>query len=448
MKLLMNFPLFLICFIISSNLFAQALGGCENGDFTSGLGSLNESAANDNEPHIEVNSIPKVRHINQKQINLLFTEDWSSGSFSTNNWTFEPSAGNWFIAFSTVLGNPAPAAVFSWNPILTNYSYSMISSEIDVSEITGQIMFDFDYFYDEWTPTQTEFLKVYAQNADDWILIDSFVNYGDVQWTTKSYNLDDFANGAAIRIKFEASGQNSNNIDRWIIDNIKIYESNPDLYPKIELSTYSILAMPMDWNDIRTEYFTIYNTGQADLIWESNIEYLKGDELSKHTIDSDFNINLNSLNASDSKTVWLTLSPSSGSIASGASQIIAAVFNPGDVLNEYWHQANILLSSNDPLNPVVTVSAEMYIGWTNLSEQTMEQIMVGPIPSNGSLHIKLIDDITAIQMLSLTGQQIFLTNVFGMPHVKMDLNDYKSGTYVLKFIHKSGDIALRKIVLF
>ncbi|MDO8896734.1 MAG: T9SS type A sorting domain-containing protein, partial [Bacteroidales bacterium] len=189
-------------------------------------------------------------------------------------------------------------------------------------------------------------------------------------------------------------------------------------------------------------------TGQADLIWESNIDYLKGDELSKFTIDSDFNTNLNSRNASDSKTVWLTLSPSSGSIASGASQIIAAVFNPGDALNEYWHQANILLSSNDPLNPVLTVSAEMYIGWTNLSEQPMEQIMIGPIPSNGSLHIKLIDDITAIQMLSLTGQQIFLTNVFGIPHVKIDLNDYKSGTYVLKFIHKSGDIALRKIVLF
>jgi hypothetical protein len=442
MKYATIFLTFLLCGIISANVFSQNLPANEIKSSFRSVAGLSELPEKGEDGFSDGGSDLPTHQNTLTNYNLPFFEDWSSGSFSTNSWTFDPSAGNWFIASSTVLGNPAPGAVFSWDPIVTYYSFSLISPQIDISDLSGQLTLAFDYFYDEWTPTQTEFLKVYLDNSVGWMLIDSFQNYGDVPWTTKSYFLDEFLNGSSVRIKFEASGQSSNNIDRWIIDNIKVFDSIVDTYPQIELSTYSISALPMNWNDTRTEHFTIYNTGQADLLWETEIEYLNTNVI------YEVNQYLNRNAAFYSDLTWLSLSPSSGNIPAGESQIIAAVFDPGDVSNEYWHQANILINSNDPLNPSVIVSAEMCIGCTNVAEQSMEQIFVGPIPSSGILQVKLVNEFSEVQLISSTGQQIFVQDISGQSDLIMDLNNYDAGTYVLKFINKRGDIALRKIVLF
>jgi hypothetical protein len=442
MKYSTIFLTFFLCGIVSINLFAQNLRANEKKpsfrdvSFLGELPEKGEDAISDGSSNLVLN----FSHTNI--YNLPFIEDWSSGSFSTNNWTFEPSAGNWFIASSAVLGNPAPGAVFSWDPIVTNYSFSLISPQIDISGLTGQLTLAFDYFFDEWTPTQTEFLKVYFYDSDVWMLADSFQNYGDVPWTTRSYLLNEFLNGSSVRIKFEASGENSNNIDRWIIDNIKVFDSIVDAHPQIEISSYSISALPMNWNDTITAYFTIYNTGQSDLLWETEIEYLSKNLLQYQNPHSD-----------QSKTFysdpnWLSVIPSSGNIPAGESHIIAAVFNPGDVSNEYWHQANILISSNDPLNPDVIVSAEMCIGCTNVAEQTNPQVFVGPIPSAGILQIKLVNEFSEVQLISSTGQKILGQDISGKLNLILDLNNYDAGTYVLKFINKNGDISLRKIVLY
>lgn len=442
MKYTTIFLTFLLCGIISANIFSQNLPENEiKASFRSVTG-LSELKEKGEDGFSDESSNLILNHSLKNIYNLPFIENWSSGIFSTNSWTFDPSAGNWFIASSTVLGNPAPGAVFSWDPIVTYYNFSLISPQINISDLTGQLTLSFDYFYDEWTPTQTEFLKVYLDNSVGWMLIDSLQNYGDVPWTTKSYFLNEFLNGSSVRIKFETSGQSSNNIDRWIIDNIKVFDSIDDAHPQIELSTYSISALPMNWNDTRTEHLTIYNTGQANLLWETEIQYLNTNAL--------FEVNqyLNRNVAFYSDPNWLSVSPSSGNIPAGESQIIAAVFNPGDVSNEYWHQANILINSNDPMNPSVIVSAEMCIGCTNVAEQSMEQIFVGPIPSSGILQVKLINEFSEVQLISSTGQQILIQDIRGKPNVTIDLNNYDAGTYVMKFFNKNGDIALRKIVLF
>ena len=53
-------------------------------------------------------------------IALPFTEDWSSGNFSTNHWEFDPEQGNWDL-----YGNNY--CQFKKQPRVQNYSYSLVS---------------------------------------------------------------------------------------------------------------------------------------------------------------------------------------------------------------------------------------------------------------------------------------------------------------------------------
>ena len=48
---------------------------------------------------------------------LEFFEDWASGSFATNEWSFDPEQANW--SMDNYYGNPSPSAMFSWSPALT-----------------------------------------------------------------------------------------------------------------------------------------------------------------------------------------------------------------------------------------------------------------------------------------------------------------------------------------
>ena len=65
-------------------------------------------------------------------------EDWSSGNFTTNNWTSE---ANWLV--TTGFGNPAPSAEFYWSPTLYNYSRSLTSKTM-----SGTGSPDFKFIYD------------------------------------------------------------------------------------------------------------------------------------------------------------------------------------------------------------------------------------------------------------------------------------------------------------
>ena len=55
---------------------------------------------------------------------LEFFEDWESGTFNHNLWI--PGASNWSV--NGEIGNPAPSAEFSGDPVLSNYDVSLESS--------------------------------------------------------------------------------------------------------------------------------------------------------------------------------------------------------------------------------------------------------------------------------------------------------------------------------
>ncbi|MDV7391906.1 hypothetical protein RZS08_11150, partial [Arthrospira platensis SPKY1] len=114
-----------------------------------------------------------------------FMEDWASGNFTANGWSFEPSQGNWRM--SATAGNPAPSAEFYWSPSTTDYSFALVSPVIDASAALENVSVKFDLFLDDYEATSTaEQMKIWVWNGNtsEWVLVHTFVNDGDLPWTT------------------------------------------------------------------------------------------------------------------------------------------------------------------------------------------------------------------------------------------------------------------------
>jgi hypothetical protein len=156
---------------------------------------------------------------------MPFMENWTQNNFSYNNWTFDPSQGNW--TSSSITGNPAPAADFSFSGKKTtgdvNYDYSMVSRIMDGSEWTCSHLFlDFDLKLVDHNSTSTEKIAVEIMYDHAWHPVGEFTNNGSFGWDTESFNID-AARGKGFRIRFRAHGANTNNILHWYIDNIHLY---------------------------------------------------------------------------------------------------------------------------------------------------------------------------------------------------------------------------------
>lgn len=205
---------------------------------------------------------------------LPFAENWNSGSFSTNGWTFEPAQGNWNISST---GNPEPSASFGSQPTLTDYNRSVFSPVIDATQITHPVKLAFDLQLDDDSNSHTEFLKVYVWDGNEWALIGNFVNNGDIEWTTEIYNITELVQGKLFRIRFEATGENTSNIEAWHIDNILVTELNQTGNPEITLNLSDLFFLvPSFTSDPISAPFVITNSGSAPLEWSAVVESQEG----------------------------------------------------------------------------------------------------------------------------------------------------------------------------
>ena len=151
---------------------------------------------------------------------LPFSENWDQASFSFNDWTFEPDQGNWTIL--TNAGNPAPTVAFKGEPALVNYDIALQARTLPGSNLSTctDIFLDFDLKLENLVNSGTEKLIVVNAVCDypeDTIAI--FDNLTGFDYTHFHYLLNE-SRGTSLEIGFRATGQNSANIQQWLIDNI------------------------------------------------------------------------------------------------------------------------------------------------------------------------------------------------------------------------------------
>jgi hypothetical protein len=153
---------------------------------------------------------------------LDFMETWDLGNFESKEWM---AGDNWRV--NGQLGNPAPAAEFTWDPLLAEYESALTSQPLCATDLTeGDIWLDYDIMLDAVNSDSTEFMHVQVWNwtAQEWVTVMAYDNdNGDIPWTSEHLNISDYAMGENFRIRFHAAGLSTLNILSWMVDNIHVY---------------------------------------------------------------------------------------------------------------------------------------------------------------------------------------------------------------------------------
>jgi hypothetical protein len=155
---------------------------------------------------------------------LDFMEDFSLGNFDANNWDAQ---GNWTI--NGQAGHPAPAAEFTWDPIVTEYEYNLTSYPLCGQNLTeGRIWMDYDLRLVSYNNTGEEWLHVQVWNwsSQTWTSVKSYSNLdGNIAWTSEHLDIKAYSMGEVFKIRFQAMGLNSLDILSWYIDNVHVYRT-------------------------------------------------------------------------------------------------------------------------------------------------------------------------------------------------------------------------------
>jgi hypothetical protein len=152
---------------------------------------------------------------------IPFYENWNSGLFSTNNWSFPYMQGNWTI--TTRSGDTSLNAEFTGQPFQTNYINELRSEWLDATQLTcDYINLDFDMRSQATNLTGTEHLRVVIEMDTVADTLSTFSNNISNQgWKHHSLGLY-MASARLFRIKFIAYGPNSANLIAWSLDNIAV----------------------------------------------------------------------------------------------------------------------------------------------------------------------------------------------------------------------------------
>lgn len=151
-------------------------------------------------------------------LDLPFSEDWSSGSHLTQQWSLVGT--NWSVFGD--YGYPAPAMLFQYYPSVTNYNLYCTSQWLD-GNYPGAITLSFDVMLNNYGLTAINYMSWEVFDGGVWHTLGTLSSAGgNIPWTTYNYDITTYASGHSFLIRFWAHGANSWYINFWIIDNISI----------------------------------------------------------------------------------------------------------------------------------------------------------------------------------------------------------------------------------
>jgi len=358
----------------------------------------------------KIGNNPLIDYAN-RQSTILFEENWTSGNFTNNNWTFDPSVGNWHI--NNTQGNPKPSAQFSWSPPQTNYSFSLISRNIEVASSQNDILLSFDLLYDEWLSTGDEHMRIFVYDQSDWQPVATFSNNGDIPWTTYTYNITSIAQGKTIKLKFEATGAATIDIDFWRIDNIKIIETEVVSVPEITIAPDSLFHYIPFSGATAGWYVNVKNTGQAELTFNIHTSYSIQNKTNAYKSD------------------WIVLpQQTSYNLHSDSSLNLYFEIQSQQLLHGIHHAA-IVFESNDPHHSLITIPASVDVGTLTVNDNSYTQISIYSPPSSGILYLfggKPLRKITARNMMGQVVLEVSPIN----NQSSIDISHLKTGVYIIE----------------
>ena len=90
----------------------------------------------------------------------------------------------------------------------------------EVSDTSQDVLLTYDFTLDNWSPTGTEHLAVEYRVGATWNTLRDFANTEDFAWDTYTDTIPSPSDN--VQVRFRAYGDNSFNIDAFVVDNVSI----------------------------------------------------------------------------------------------------------------------------------------------------------------------------------------------------------------------------------
>ncbi|MCF8365623.1 MAG: choice-of-anchor J domain-containing protein [Bacteroidales bacterium] len=159
------------------------------------------------------------------------------------------------------------------------------------------------------------------------------------------------------------------------------------------------------------------------------------------SFDANFNIRANLILGD----YWLGISPDTGTIAAGTSQIMNVVID-AENLAVGSYGSNIVINTNDPLNAVtnIPVTVDVLVG---LVDDQREIVSIYPLPAENMVNISATGKIILVEIFSTTGQIIQQINGNGQRSVRIKTGQLQPGLYPVRVLCDNGIVLARKIMI-
>jgi hypothetical protein len=181
-------------------------------------------------------------------LELDFLEDWSAGTFDDNAWYITDSS--W--AISQDIGNEAPCAIYMPSAPVTEYEAALESFRF--LELSAEdIILEYDVALSSDHPTGNENLEIQVLGGPTftWHTVKTITNAeGSYSWEKDSLNISGAFNPGVLRIRFNATGENSADINYWAVDNIALTRVCPaPAYIEADLKPPSVDSVLVSWEE-------------------------------------------------------------------------------------------------------------------------------------------------------------------------------------------------------
>lgn len=335
---------------------------------------------------------------------LPFIEDWQYGNFDVNEWSHN-DCDNWKVLADE--GNPWPAAAFTQDTIIQNYSCSIITYPQMGFEIEdGNIYLEFDLKLNDINASGTENFNIsIIQRRDTSYIIDEITNNGSFDWTYYLYDISQWAKGFDFRIAFTANGVNNENIESWLLDNIHIYVvCQPPLNLQSalidlpdEMYSYLVWEPPVIIKNNKSEEIIGYNIFRKIEGLNDDFEIIN-EEIVYDTTYSDFDL-----------------------ITEGIySYAVSAVYD----------QCVSYLSDSSMLDIV----------FTGIGKQSESELSLFPNPADKEVNMNCTEIVKAIKIYYLNGELTIIQSNINRNWINMNTSGWKEGVYLIKIQTAKGFI--------
>ncbi len=299
-----------------------------------------------------------------------------------------------------------------------------------------------------------------------------------------NYDGDNFSavgltNGGPMRV---AANFTSDLVQDYIgmqLSSIDVYVNDQPIQTKAQVYNYGLANIPgpgemlveqeftpiqISWNtinldepvmisggDIWVGYWIDHDAGTFPAGTDGGPHHPQGDWIStgpgwSHLSDNpdlDYNWNIRATLTGDPIVQWLSVSPSSGTIAVGENEDITVDFDATD-LEPAQYYGELVINNNDPENPqmIVPVTLDVTVG---VNEFDKIGVMIYPNPATDVLHVKSDGQIQNVELLNLMGQQISFNQVDDQSCV-IKTAGLNAGVYVIKVKTDHGVITQKVTV--